>query len=50
MINEFTVEAVDLGELEKLRVGHDNSGRDGRIGATDQKYTVKIHFMRLNNV
>ncbi|XP_061881566.1 lipoxygenase homology domain-containing protein 1-like isoform X1 [Entelurus aequoreus] len=26
MINEFTVEAVDLGELEKLRVGHDNSG------------------------
>ncbi|XP_053277048.1 lipoxygenase homology domain-containing protein 1 [Pleuronectes platessa] len=26
MINEFTVEAVDLGDLEKLRVGHDNSG------------------------
>ncbi|KAM3867839.1 lipoxygenase homology domain-containing protein 1 [Diretmus argenteus] len=26
MINEFIVEAVDLGELEKLRVGHDNSG------------------------
>uniref|UniRef100_A0A3Q3WIH2 PLAT domain-containing protein n=1 Tax=Mola mola TaxID=94237 RepID=A0A3Q3WIH2_MOLML len=26
MINEFTVEAVDLGELEKLRIGHDNSG------------------------
>uniref|UniRef100_A0A3Q2DDY8 Lipoxygenase homology PLAT domains 1b n=1 Tax=Cyprinodon variegatus TaxID=28743 RepID=A0A3Q2DDY8_CYPVA len=25
MINEFTVEAVDLGELEKLRIGHDNS-------------------------
>lgn len=26
MINEFTVEAVDLGELKKLRIGHDNSG------------------------
>uniref|UniRef100_A0A3Q3FTN1 Lipoxygenase homology PLAT domains 1b n=1 Tax=Labrus bergylta TaxID=56723 RepID=A0A3Q3FTN1_9LABR len=26
MINEFTVEAVDLGELVKLRIGHDNSG------------------------
>ncbi|XP_061674583.1 lipoxygenase homology domain-containing protein 1-like [Syngnathoides biaculeatus] len=25
-VNEFTVEAVDLGELEKLRIGHDNSG------------------------
>uniref|UniRef100_A0A3Q2Z1R5 Lipoxygenase homology PLAT domains 1 n=1 Tax=Hippocampus comes TaxID=109280 RepID=A0A3Q2Z1R5_HIPCM len=25
-INEFTVEAVHLGELEKLRIGHDNSG------------------------
>ncbi|XP_058493118.1 lipoxygenase homology domain-containing protein 1 [Solea solea] len=26
MINEFTVEAVDLGDLVKLRVGHDNAG------------------------
>nr|XP_019954598.1 PREDICTED: lipoxygenase homology domain-containing protein 1-like [Paralichthys olivaceus] len=26
MINEFTVEAVDLGDLEKLRIGHNNSG------------------------
>ncbi|KAG7271688.1 hypothetical protein CRUP_025549 [Coryphaenoides rupestris] len=26
MINEFTVEAVDLGDLEKLRMGHDNTG------------------------
>lgn len=26
MVNEFTVEAVDLGELEKLRIGHDNLG------------------------
>uniref|UniRef100_A0A8C7GXA2 Lipoxygenase homology PLAT domains 1 n=1 Tax=Oncorhynchus kisutch TaxID=8019 RepID=A0A8C7GXA2_ONCKI len=26
MVDEFTVEAVDLGELEKLRIGHDNSG------------------------
>lgn len=30
MVNEFTVEAVDLGELEKLRIGHDNSGRERR--------------------
>uniref|UniRef100_A0A3Q1F1I1 Lipoxygenase homology PLAT domains 1b n=1 Tax=Acanthochromis polyacanthus TaxID=80966 RepID=A0A3Q1F1I1_9TELE len=29
MINEFTVEAVDLGDLEKLRIGHDNSGSSG---------------------
>ncbi|KAE8291828.1 Lipoxygenase-like proteiny domain-containing protein 1 [Larimichthys crocea] len=26
MINEFIVEAVDLGDLEKLRIGHDSSG------------------------
>ncbi|XP_068166911.1 lipoxygenase homology domain-containing protein 1 [Antennarius striatus] len=26
MINEFIVEAVDLGDLEKIRIGHDNSG------------------------
>ncbi|XP_016373226.1 lipoxygenase homology domain-containing protein 1 [Sinocyclocheilus rhinocerous] len=26
MIDEFIVEAVDLGELQKLRIGHDNSG------------------------
>lgn len=27
MIDEFTVEAVDLGPLTKLRIGHDNRGR-----------------------
>ena len=26
MIDEFTVEAVDLGKLKRLRIGHDNSG------------------------
>uniref|UniRef100_A0A3Q3MN87 Lipoxygenase homology domains 1b n=1 Tax=Mastacembelus armatus TaxID=205130 RepID=A0A3Q3MN87_9TELE len=26
MINEFTVEAVDLGDLQKILIGHDNSG------------------------
>ncbi|TNM89906.1 hypothetical protein fugu_004140 [Takifugu bimaculatus] len=26
MINEFIVEAVDLGDLEKIRIGHDNAG------------------------
>lgn len=30
MINEFTVEAVDLGDLEKIRIGHDNSGVEGK--------------------
>uniref|UniRef100_A0A3B4YR02 Lipoxygenase homology PLAT domains 1 n=1 Tax=Seriola lalandi dorsalis TaxID=1841481 RepID=A0A3B4YR02_SERLL len=29
MINEFTVEAVDLGDPEKLRIGHNNSGSPG---------------------
>uniref|UniRef100_A0AAY5K4A4 PLAT domain-containing protein n=1 Tax=Esox lucius TaxID=8010 RepID=A0AAY5K4A4_ESOLU len=26
MIDEFTVEAVDLGTLKRIRIGHDNSG------------------------
>lgn len=26
MIDEFTVEAVDIGPLKKLRIGHDKSG------------------------
>ncbi|KAF7667477.1 hypothetical protein LDENG_00061370 [Lucifuga dentata] len=26
MINEFTVEAVELGDLEKFQIGHDNTG------------------------
>lgn len=29
MIDEFTVEAVDIGPLRKLRVGHDNCGTVG---------------------
>uniref|UniRef100_A0A3B3YF21 PLAT domain-containing protein n=1 Tax=Poecilia mexicana TaxID=48701 RepID=A0A3B3YF21_9TELE len=29
MIDEFTVEAVDLGPLRKLRIGHDNCGSAG---------------------
>uniref|UniRef100_A0A3Q0R7C3 Lipoxygenase homology PLAT domains 1 n=1 Tax=Amphilophus citrinellus TaxID=61819 RepID=A0A3Q0R7C3_AMPCI len=29
MINEFTVEAVDLGDLVKVQIGHDNSGSPG---------------------
>lgn len=39
MINEFTVEAVNLGDLEKLRIGHDNSGGE-RKGLADQKLVV----------
>ena len=26
MVDEFTVEAVDIGTLKKLCIGHDNSG------------------------
>ena len=33
MINEFTVEAVDLGDLEKIRIGHDSSGGEGKGSA-----------------
>uniref|UniRef100_A0A3B4VR63 Lipoxygenase homology PLAT domains 1 n=1 Tax=Seriola dumerili TaxID=41447 RepID=A0A3B4VR63_SERDU len=29
MIDEFTVEAVDIGSLKKLRIGHDNCGSAG---------------------
>uniref|UniRef100_A0A8D3DQI5 Lipoxygenase homology PLAT domains 1 n=1 Tax=Scophthalmus maximus TaxID=52904 RepID=A0A8D3DQI5_SCOMX len=29
MIDEFTVEAVDIGMLKKLRIGHDNHGSAG---------------------
>lgn len=36
MINEFTVEAVDLGDLEKMRIGHDNSGGE-RKASVDRK-------------
>lgn len=39
MVNEFTVEAVDLGDLEKLRIGHDNSG-GFRKGSPDQEDAV----------
>lgn len=30
MINEFIVEAVDLGDLEKIRIGHDNAGKQSK--------------------
>lgn len=30
MTDEFTVEAVDIGPLKKLRIGHDNCGTAGR--------------------
>lgn len=28
LIDEFIVEAVDIGPLKKLRIGHDNCGTD----------------------
>lgn len=30
MIDEFTVEAVDIGPLRKVRIGHDNHGTVGQ--------------------
>jgi len=30
MVDEFIVEAVDIGPLKKLRVGHDNCGTVGQ--------------------
>lgn len=30
MTDEFTVEAVDIGPLKKLRIGHNNCGTVGR--------------------
>uniref|UniRef100_A0A8C9S0Y2 Lipoxygenase homology PLAT domains 1 n=1 Tax=Scleropages formosus TaxID=113540 RepID=A0A8C9S0Y2_SCLFO len=48
MIDEFTVEAVDLGTLKKLHIGHDDSGSAGwfldwvEIDAPSQGQ--KIHF------
>ena len=36
MIDEFTVEAVDMGELEKLRIGHDNSGMQSGSRSVNQ--------------
>lgn len=33
MINEFTVEAVDLGDLETFRIGHDNSGGERKVSS-----------------
>lgn len=30
LIDEFIVEAVDLGPLKKLRIGHDNCGTVGQ--------------------
>lgn len=32
MIDVFTVEAVNLGPLKKLRIGHDNNGTLGPTG------------------
>lgn len=33
MTDEFTVEAVDIGPLKKLRIGHDNCGTVGQASA-----------------
>lgn len=44
MINEFTVEAVDLGDLEKLRIGHDNSGGERKKALqTTKKKSRRVH-------
>lgn len=44
MINEFTVEAVDLGDLEKLQIGHDNSGQNKSKKKQDSQYIVRVLY------
>ncbi|KAM9307093.1 lipoxygenase homology domain-containing protein 1 [Pholidichthys leucotaenia] len=50
MIDEFTVEAVDLGPLKKLRIGHDNKGNGSAGWFLDwveidaQSVGQKLHF------
>lgn len=31
MIDEFTIEAVDIGKLKRIRIGHDNAGAHTHI-------------------
>lgn len=42
MINEFTVEAVDLGDLVKVRIGHDNSGGERTYCPKTNKAVIYI--------
>lgn len=44
MINEFIVEAVDLGDLEKIRIGHDNAG-EGRQGENEPSLTSPVNYV-----
>ncbi|XP_053543932.1 lipoxygenase homology domain-containing protein 1 [Ictalurus punctatus] len=37
MIDEFTIEAVDLGSLKRIRIGHDNAGTYRSIHVHSQK-------------
>lgn len=46
MINEFIVEAVDLGDLEKIRIGHDNAGKL-RDAAKKRKKKKSDNFITL---
>lgn len=48
MINEFTVEAVDLGDLEKLRIGHDNSGEEKKTHR-GKNVLFPIHSVKASN-
>lgn len=45
MINEFTVEAVDLGDLEKLRIGHNNSGQNKLKKKHDNQCIVSVLYI-----
>lgn len=42
MINEFTVEAVDLGDLVKVRIGHNNSGGERTYCPKTNKAVIYI--------
>lgn len=43
MIDEFTVEAVDLGPLKKLRIGHNNCGIIAPTASHRGKHNIIQH-------
>lgn len=45
MTDEFTVEAVDIGLLKKLRIGHDNCGTVGQTPLPLAKLWEKNEFI-----
>lgn len=42
LIDEFIVEAVDIGPLKKLRIGHDNSGTGPEAASPEQRAELTL--------